>query len=377
MPQYLDRPTFKMLFSEPIIMKMTKLLRGIPNKRELVATAFGRLGLLGLLERIITRRRPGLIILTYHRIAKSGANLFYDPVISATPESFHTQVKWLSNRVRLLSLDELLDLVESGTPWREPAMVLTFDDAYCDNFHEAVPILRECSAPATFFIPTAFLNSPRLPWWDHTAYIIKRTHTARLTVERNANGSLPPLEIDLQTMSRNAAIMTIIRAFLDDSIADEHWFLDRLADQAKVDIDSERLGCELFMSWDQVQQLADSGAGLSIGSHAHSHCNLASLGDDAQRHGAHRLETDPRSPPRQPGQGTFLSLWLARCLYTMTKALAAQVGYRLAFSSREGINQFAEFDRYDVSRLGVGSADSAVLIRARTALHSAFGKSFL
>ena len=35
------------------------------------------------------------------------------------------------------------------------------------------------------------------------------------------------------------------------------------------------------------------------------------------------------------------------------------------------------FDRYEVSRLGVGSADSAVLLRARSALHVAFGKSFL
>ena len=62
----------------------------------------------------------------------------------------------------------------------------------------------------------------------------------------------PPMEIDLQTMSRTAAIMKIIRAFLDDTISDERWFLDRLADRAKVEIDSERLGRELFMSWDQV-----------------------------------------------------------------------------------------------------------------------------
>ena len=366
-----------MLFSEPIIVKMPKLLRGIPNKREFLATAFGRLGLLDLLERITVRRQPGLVVLTYHRIAESGVDLFYDPIISATPKSFRNQVKWLSNRVRLLSLDELLTQVEFGTPWREPTMLLTFDDSYRDNFDQAVPILRECSAPATFFVPTAFVDSPRLPWWDHVAYVIKQTHVQQLTVERNVNGSLPPLEIDLQTTSRDNAIMTIIRAFLADSITDEHWFLDRLADQAKVDIDSNRLGRELFMTWDHVRQLADSGAGLSIGSHAHSHRKLAGLDDDTQCQELTDSKQILEARLRRPVKTLAYPYGWPGAYTARTKALAAKAGYTLAFSSQEGINRFDDFDRYDVSRLGVGSADSIALIRARSAFHAAFGKSFL
>ena len=98
----------------------------IPNKREFLARAFGRLGVLESAGTIIARRRPGLVILTYHRIAEPREDLFYDPVISATPESFHAQIEWLHNRVRLLTLDELIDQVESGSPWREPAMLINF-----------------------------------------------------------------------------------------------------------------------------------------------------------------------------------------------------------------------------------------------------------
>ncbi len=353
------------------------LFRVIPNKREFLARAFGRLGVLGLLEQTIARRRPGLVVLTYHRIAEPGADLFYDPVISATPESFRVQVEWLHNRVRLLTLDELIDQVESGSPWREPAMLLTFDDGYRDNFDVAVSILGERKAPATFFVPSAFLDSPRLPWWDHVACVIKQTTVRRLIVERHSKGGPSPLEIDLQTMSRSAAIVKTIRAFLDGTIADEHWFLDRLAERAMVEIDSEGLGRKLFMGWSHVRQLADLGAGVTIGSHAHSHRNLAALDDDTQFH-------------ELAGSKQILEARLGRAIkalaypygwpgtYTMkTKALAAQAGYQLAFSSREGINQLATFDRYDVSRLGVGSTDSAALLRARSALHAAFGKSFL
>jgi peptidoglycan/xylan/chitin deacetylase (PgdA/CDA1 family) len=366
-----------MRFSKPIIMKQTKMLRGIPNKREFLARAFGQLGLLSLLERIIARRRPGLVVLTYHRIAESRKDLFYDPVISATPEAFRTQVKWLSNRFHLLTLDKLLTQLESGTLWCEPTMLLTFDDGYRDNFHQALPVLHEFKAPATFFIPTAFFDSPRLPWWDHVAYVIKQTHAQRLTLEQNPNGGLPLLAIDLQTTSRNAAIMTIIRAFLDDSIADERWFLDQLEEQAKIHIDSRRLGCELFMTWDQIRQLADSNTGLSIGSHAHSHRKLASLDNATQYQELTKSKQILETHLSRPVKALAYPYGWSGAYTASTKAMAAQSGYCLAFSSREGTNRFVGFDRYDVSRLGVGSADSTALIRARSALYAAFGKSFL
>jgi peptidoglycan/xylan/chitin deacetylase (PgdA/CDA1 family) len=351
------------------------LFRVIPNKREFLARAFGQLGLLGLLEQTIARRRPGLVVLTYHRIAEPGADLFYDPVISATPESFRAQVEWLHDRVRLLTLDELIDQIESGSPWREPVMLLTFDDGYRDNFDLAAPILGERKAPAIFFVPSAFLESPRLPWWDHVACVIKQTSVQRLIVERHSKGDPMPLEIDLHTMSRSTAIMKIIRSFLDRTIVDECWFLDRLAERAMVQIDAEGLGRKLFMSWSHVQQLAR--AGLTIGSHAHSHRNLAALDDDTQDYELAGSKQILEARLGRPVKALAYPFGWSGTYTLRTKALAAQAGYQLAFSSREGINRLARFDRYEVSRLGVGSADSAALLRARSTLHAAFGKSFL
>ncbi|MFI5454316.1 MAG: polysaccharide deacetylase family protein [Isosphaerales bacterium] len=360
-------------------MKLAKILRGIPNKREYLARALGGLGVLGLLERTAAAWRPGLVVLTYHRIADPGADPFYDPVISATPESFRAQVEWLSNHVRLLTLHELIAQVQTGSPWREPAAFLTFDDGYRDNFDAAVPILGERNIPATFFIPTAFLESPRLPWWDHVAYVVKQTRMRRLTLARNsgAGRGAPPLVIDLETMPRTVGIRTIVRAFLDDTIADEQWFLEQLRERAEVDVDHDGLGRALFMTWDQVRALADSDAGLTIGSHAHGHHKLAGLDDESQRNelaGSKRILEDRLGreimalayPYGWPGTYT-----------ASTKAFAAEAGYCLAFTSREGVNRPSTLDRYEVSRLGVGSGDSPALLRARTALHAAFGASFL
>ena len=181
------------------------------NKREILARVFGRLGLVGLLERVAAAARPGLIVLTYHRIAEPGADPFYDPVISATAESFRSEIEWLRRHVRVLALPEVVSMMESGSRQSEPCALVTFDDGYRDNFELAAPILSELNVPATFFLPTAFLESPRLPWWDEVAYVIKRTRASRLVLARDPEGRQPALSIDLGEMPRSLAIMTIIR----------------------------------------------------------------------------------------------------------------------------------------------------------------------
>ncbi len=103
--------------------------------------------------------------------------------------------------MRVLTLSEAIERIASPAPWREPAALVTFDDGYRDNFEIAAPILRDRGVPATFFLPTAFLESPRLPWWDEVACIIKQTRAARARAA--ANPGLPPLAIDLDAMPRS------------------------------------------------------------------------------------------------------------------------------------------------------------------------------
>ena len=291
-------------------------------------------GALGFLERAAAAREAALVVFTYHRIAEPSADRFYAPVISATPASFRAQVQWLRDHVPLLALDDLVAKLENGASWSGLAAIVTLDDGYRDNFDVALPILAENRVPATFFIPTGFLESPRLPWWDQVAYLIKETRARRLTLDRDENASAPPLVVDLEMTPPATAIMTIIRAFLDETIADHDWFLDQLAMQAEVAVDHENLGRALFMTWDHVRQVAASGPNLTIGSHAHSHRKLAKLDDDSQRFELaeskrileahiHREVTALAYP--FGWEGTFTRV---------TKALAAEAGYCLAFGSR-------------------------------------------
>jgi hypothetical protein len=56
-----------------------------------------------------------------------------------------------------------------------PAAMITFDDAYKDNFTRARPVLKRHGVPAIFFVPTKLVEDRQLGWWDHIAYLVKRT----------------------------------------------------------------------------------------------------------------------------------------------------------------------------------------------------------
>ncbi len=223
-------------------------------------------------------RRPALLVVTYHRIGRPSECPYYDAVVSAAPETFREQVRHLRDNFRTMRLDELIATSDEGLRVAEPSALITFDDGYRDNFEEALPILEGLGAPATFFIPTGFLERPRLPWWDHAALVIKQSMRARIALDRPESMTL---DLEGGPDARRAALMTVIGLYLADRIGDEAGFRRHLEERAEVEVDEDARGRALFMTWDQVRHLAASG--MAIGSHTHDHRRLASLMEEEQR----------------------------------------------------------------------------------------------
>ncbi|AGA24473.1 polysaccharide deacetylase family protein [Singulisphaera acidiphila] len=342
----------------------------IQNKREILARGFDQIGLTRLLER--TARRPSVLVATFHRIGNPAAGAFYDGVYSASPEAFHAQVRHLRDRFQLVTLEALAAMAGAEFAVDRPTALITFDDGYRDNFDVAFPILQELNAPATFFIPTGYFSRPQVPWWDHAAHVLKRTGKSRITLDWPE-----PLDLDLEQTARGTAIAAVVRLYLDGKVKadDEARFRAHLEERAEVVVDDSALGRALFMTWDQVRRLA--GSGMSIGSHAHDHRALASLAEPDQRH---ELVESKRILEQEVGreiQGVAYPFGWAGTYDEQTQRLAQEAGYRLAFSSAEGVNRPGAADPFALRRLNVGYHDSAPLFRARTALQTAFGASFL
>ncbi|AGK95298.1 polysaccharide deacetylase family protein [Clostridium pasteurianum] len=124
-------------------------------------------------------------VLMYHSIADN--SMVTDTAsksIILPPEAFKQQMQYLKdNGYTTLTLDELYNFLKNGKPVPEKSVVLTFDDAYEDNYTNAYPILKEFGFRATIFVITggtdkigAYLTSAQLKEMDANGIDIQ-SHT--------------------------------------------------------------------------------------------------------------------------------------------------------------------------------------------------------
>lgn len=90
-------------------------------------------------------------VLMYHHISPlTGSH-------SVTPELFREHLQILSDKgIRTLSLDEFAAWRRGELAIQQPAVLLTFDDAWLDNWVYALPILEEFGAQGVFFVVTSW-----------------------------------------------------------------------------------------------------------------------------------------------------------------------------------------------------------------------------
>ncbi len=123
----------------------------------------GRRSLHNNVRRIQKRFSPSKgLILMYHRIAE----VPIDPwALCVTPQQFSQQMEVLKKNFHPLTLEQLVQTQKAGKiPPR--AVVVTFDDGYADNLHQAKPILEHYNIPATIFVSTGYLDKAHGFWWD-------------------------------------------------------------------------------------------------------------------------------------------------------------------------------------------------------------------
>lgn len=339
----------------------------ISHKRAFLAQWLRGSGLLAAIER--WARRPGLLVLNYHRIGDPTTHPFYAQVASATPESLHDEMTSLARSRRIVTLEEAVALAQQGLPTRESLALVTFDDGYRDNVTAGLPVLSSLGIPATFFLTTDFIDGKLFAWWDHIAYVVNTTKVARLKLERPV-----PMEIDLTAVPRSEAILRVIHAYLDHPTVEERPLRSALESAAEVSVNEPELARALFMTWEDARTL--NAAGMSIGAHTVSHRALALLPEPDQRHelaGAkQRIEAELS---REVIAVAYPYGWPGTFDATTTR-LTREAGYRAAFLGLTGVNR-PGVEPFALYRMGVGFADPPGLHRARWALHEAFGKSML
>ena len=95
-------------------------------------------------------------ILAYHRIGE------HNNSYTIKPEVFDAQMKYLyDSGYKTISLAKMQELFNSGKPLDHKYIVVTFDDGYADNLHNAVPILKKYGYTATVFVVSGMVQLPQ------------------------------------------------------------------------------------------------------------------------------------------------------------------------------------------------------------------------
>jgi peptidoglycan/xylan/chitin deacetylase (PgdA/CDA1 family) len=103
---------------------------------------------------LFRERRPGLVILGYHRV---GAGTSSD--IDLPTAEFTRQIAYLREHCRLVSLDAVTDgSVRSAAGSGSDMVAVTFDDGSREIYEQAFPVLLRYRIPATIYLTTRYIE---------------------------------------------------------------------------------------------------------------------------------------------------------------------------------------------------------------------------
>jgi len=330
------------------------------GKRKLIARVGARTGVTRLVEAL--PRRPSLLILNYHRVGDAEKTPYDCGSFSCTAGEFEWQVGYLKRRFQIVDLDAAVEIVHGRTKPRRTSLLITFDDGYRDNYETAFPILRAHGVPASFFLPTAFIGTELLAWWDVIAGILKTSRNERVTIAYPK-----PAELDLTSPHRSQSIKTALKLFKLPAVTDTERFIREL--ESACGVERPAGGAErCFMNWDEAREM--QAGGMAFGSHSHSHEILGKLPYASQ---LEQLTLSRRILERELGRSIFTLAYPVGQRESFNdetfQALAA-ARYTTAFSFYSGVNIPGKIRPYDVLRAGVEDEDRSSF-RLRLALRAA------
>ncbi len=302
--------------------------------------------------------RDRVVVLNYHRLRPDDATAttpFDDLVFGPTVSQFEEEMVWLKQNVHLLRETELIDGHQARRGPGELSVLVTTDDGYRDNYTLAYPVLRRLGIPALFFVPSAFIESRRLGWWDQLAYILKRCAKPQI----NFDGRV----FDLPR-SRREAFGFLNRQIIDAHKGTAQGVLDQLVAVCEVDPPSNEIQDAELMTWEQLQEMSQHD--IAIGSHTHSHRILSGLGAAEQRDEMITSRQLIASKIGGPVRSVAYPVGGRAHFTAETQRLAQDTGYELGFSFYAGFNRWSTMNPFDIRRTAVAYNDRIGVAAAAT-----------
>lgn len=238
------------------------------------------------------------VVLMYHRVA----DLKGDPqLLSVRPARFAEHLDVLRRIGTPMALSAFAEAVENGeTP--KGKVIVTFDDGYADNLHNAKPLLVAQDIPATVFVTSGALGTQSEFWWDELERLILTPGQLPPSAKIQVKGKLQQFDLGESATYSEAdaarhAAWSVLRS---DDPTPRHTLYRTLQSilYAAGESDTRRPILDAIARWagataqgredyraltpNELIQLADGNI-VEIGAHTVTHPLLACLPPDRQR----------------------------------------------------------------------------------------------
>lgn len=305
-----------------------------------------------LLENTGGERQNLLRVLTYHRVDVPDAMPWMDPgLISTSPETFEEQMKYVAANYQPVAPQDVVNAYETGRPNTLPAraVLVTFDDAYCDFEKHAWPILKHYRVPALLFVPTAYPDHPeRLFWWDR---IYDALHTTTM-----GEAATPIGRFSLATVDQRDQVYRNLKNHIKT--------LSHATAMAAVEEICTGLGVRphpnQVLGWDSLRILANEG--VTLGAHTQIHPIMNQITVDELHKEVVGSLNDLRV---QIGVEPQTFAYPSGIYNDDAVKVVEQAGLKLAFTTGRGINQIGHTPRLRLQRINVGSRTTLPVLRAQ------------
>lgn len=298
-----------------------------------------------------------LPILAYHRVIEP-ADTFDPENVSADPDTFRRQMRYVRDNYDVLSFSELNALSNELHAVPARPLIITFDDGFADNYDNAFPILREFGLSALFSVVTTMVGSSEMYWFDRAACLLRKTPAGERVHIAGFELAIADGE------SRDIAVKRMLQWLKD--LPDDV----RRARLNEIDAGLDALGVDaadrrphIPMNWDQLAEMRR--AGMEIGSHTATHPILAQLPN--RECIAREMSQSRASVESRLGGGCHTLAYpegLAYAIDERVRDVAIESGYLFGLTSLRGMNRFPLCDVHRMRRIQIHHSNDDELFRA-------------
>jgi peptidoglycan/xylan/chitin deacetylase (PgdA/CDA1 family) len=307
-----------------------------------------------------------LLLLGYHRVlptAGPDGHAGDIELVSATPEDFEWQMRYLAKRFEPVSFAQIAASLDGGPPLPKRAVTVTFDDGFYDVHAHALPVLKRTGMSATVFVSTDYVDNGGVFWFDHVAWTVSQAAPGSLRLP----DSLLPLARDTTAAGARRTTVALLKWLksCDEGLRKDY------VDGLRADFPMPPAGLlGRAMSWDEIREM--SAAGVELGSHAVSHRRLAALSAAELEH---ELGHSKKRLEEETGKAvTALAYPFGgrNAFDDRVVTLARQLGYRIATTYIPGVNRAGRLDPFALVRQHVERDTSRAYFEALVSVPEVF-----